>query len=367
MNRIATLILVLLAAGCATDRLWTEPNTLPGRDSTYRREALMKLRNLPVALEIECPELAMVNEKGVFGGVAVAGRFPVRDILKRECERFIEENFRPATAYSSSYAVLKVTMSRVLVMQKWSETEADLSYRIELLHPTDATVRNYFSRKFDGHGSSRKRSKDRGIVPDSVYIAVQHVLGALGDDMAANPQLVRRLGSDFGLTSERNSSPAAMESFELGEGANGIHSGRCVYVCNDEPSESVALRAKEYIADACWKKLGISREKVRVVYDAETLDSGRWTLSFRTFGRMELAFSYDPATRSGVCTADLGLLGQDVKTATATMKQHVFDQIRHCEGAVASQSSDLGNLVRFGEFKSDARNELLSVTFRIVY
>jgi hypothetical protein len=138
-------------------------------------------------------------------------------------------------------------------------------------------------------------------------------------------------------------------------------------VCNDEPSENVSLQAKEYIATACWRKLGITRERVRIVYDAEKLENGVWTFVFRTFGRMELAFTYDPDSRQGVCTADLGLMKKSVQEATEIMRRHVFEQLRTYGGPVSSPTADLNALVRFELFKTDAQNELLTVAFSVVY
>ena len=364
MHRFLLTSLLTLIVGCSTDKPWVEPQTKPVAD--YAESGLIRLRKLPVLLEIESPDLAMVNEKGLFGGVSVAGRFPVREVMRKECESFISSNFRPATAYQNRYVVLRITMSRVLLMQKWSEVVSELAYKVELIHPTDATVRNYFSKTYVGMASNRKKGK--GVVPESVYLAAQKVLGAFGDEICRNPQIIRRLETDFGLNDDgRVVRPPSMKSFELGQGKSGVYRGRCVYQCNDEPSENVSLLAKEYIANACWNKLGITKERVRIVYDEEKLENGVWTFSFRTFGRMELAFSYDPDLRQGVCTADLGLMKKSVQEATEIMRRYIFDQLRTYGGPVSSPTADMNTLVRFDVFKTDAQNELLSVAFSVVY
>ena len=131
MQRFLLASLLALIVGCSTDKPWVEPRTKPVAD--YAESGLIRLRKLPVLLEVESPDLAMVNEKGLFGGVSVAGRFPVRDVMRHECENFISSNFRPAAAYQNRYVVLRITMSRVLLMQKWSEVVSELAYKVELI------------------------------------------------------------------------------------------------------------------------------------------------------------------------------------------------------------------------------------------
>ena len=350
-------------AGCATDNVWREPRLKPEVD--YTKAELMRLRKLPVFLEVESPELAMVNERGLSGGVSATGRFPIRKVMQHECERFISQNFRSATAYDSSYVIMRVTLSRVMVMQKWSEVVSDLSYKIELTHPTDATVRDYFAKTY-GESAANRKSKEKGIVPESVYFAAQKVLGDFAKDICGNPTLITRLERLI-RDSQTPINPSRLLSFDLAQGKKGIYPGKCVYECNDDLPEKVSIQAKEYIFDSCWKKLGITKERVRVVYDAERLENGVWTFSFRTFGRMELAFTYDPESRQGVCTADLGLVRKGVQEASEVMRRHIFEQMKTYGGAVSDSTADLKTLVRFGEFKTDAQNELLTVTFSVVY
>ena len=90
MQRFLLASLLALIVGCSTDKPWVEPRTKPVAD--YAESGLIRLRKLPVLLEIESPDLAMINEKGLFGGVSVAGRFPVREVMRHECESFISSN-----------------------------------------------------------------------------------------------------------------------------------------------------------------------------------------------------------------------------------------------------------------------------------
>ena len=192
---------------------------------------------------------------------------------------------------------------------------------------------------------------------ESLYISQQ-----------ALSRCIQGLETEFGLNDDgRVVRPPLMKSFELGQGKSGVYQGRCVYVCNDEPSENVSLLAKEYIANACWNKLGITKERVRIVYDEEKLENGVWTFAFRTFGRMELAFTYDPESLRGACTADLGLMKKSVQEATEIMRRYIFEQLRTYGGPVSSPTADMNTLVRFEVFKTDAQNELLSVAFSVVY
>lgn len=355
MNRFLAVLALTALVGCASDGVWRDLDEKARPVANYRQDALVEnLRQLPVALEFDCPQTAMINERGAFGGINVVGHFQIRDLVRRECESFVGENFRAATQRDTVYAVLKVSMTKVLVLRKWSDAVSDMSFRIEIVHPSDGTKRGYFSRAFSGSATSRKQAT--GIVPVSAYAAMQDVLVKFGRDLSSAPRAIERLKGDFVCGERGTRIPNVLGSFNWEEGSADVHVGSCAWRCNDDDPSMVRTVVSDFVRQMCVEKLGnLARERIRIVVDKDDFDgkSKTWSVRFRAFARTKYAFTFDQVGRSGYCTADLGLLGLDGIQATSEVLRYVQKQVERFGRA------------RMRTSRMDAQNELLTIEFGV--
>lgn len=358
MNRFLAVLALTALVGCASDGVWRDLDEKARPVANYRQDALVEnLRQLPVALEFDCPQTAMINERGAFGGINVVGHFQIRDLVQRECESFVGVNFRAATQRDAEYVVLKVSMTEVRVLRKWSDAVSDMSFRIEIVHPSDATKRSYFSRAFSGSATSRKRAA--GVVPVSAYAAMQDVLVKFGRDLASDFNAVERLKADFpnGRVCPGPHIGNELGSFSWTEGSADVHDGRCTWRCNDDdPSMVRTVAVSDFIQQRSGEKLGnLARERIRIVVDKDDFDgtTKTWTVWFRAFARTKYAFTFNQTERLGYCTADLGLLGLDGTQATSDILRYVQKQVERFGRA------------RMRTSRMDAQNELLTIEFSV--
>ena len=359
-------IMLLAFSGCAFTGVRREPSPVPTfRYANPKLQALT--HDIPVVIDYaDCVEMAMVNDRGILGGTSFLGTFPLRHIVLREFGRFIDENMRQPMEGEAEKLVLKVYSKRVLVEQMWSKSHAEMIFDVQLLDPRSADARPYFRSSITGEWNGIH--KDDEVVPDSVYQAVGKIVGEFAKLLVRDRSAMRRL-SLLARPDERVE-PPALKSIEFDPlRNNGIVFGRCEVECNGWDGFDADKWARAQIHGSCQMKLGIEAERLRVVYSKDVYgsQSKTWSYEFRAFARAPMVVDYDPATRTGMCIGDLGLLNLPIREAAFKMKDFVVAEMRVHAGAVDSAKGDVSTKVRFREVKSDTVNNVLQIGFSLPY
>jgi hypothetical protein len=90
------LVAALMVAGCASDRMLREPESIPAFVTEYTTSRLgVRTSGIPVSIDLEdCVESAMISSRGLSGGTSTLGFFPVKNVVHRELQRIVSDNFR---------------------------------------------------------------------------------------------------------------------------------------------------------------------------------------------------------------------------------------------------------------------------------
>ena len=144
---------------------------------------------------------------------------------------------------------------------------------------------------------------------------------------------------------------------------DGVHYGVCEVVCNDYGRIAAWDWAVSQIAKSCVEKLGIGRERVRVVYDVQEFDEkcNLWRLGFRTFARARVVLSFDKGSHSGFVTGDLGLMKKTAEDASVELREFVQREMDRRIGVSAGEAK-----VRFDSIVPDTTFDLITIKFRLL-
>ena len=362
---IASIALLALVGGCAFTGVRREPKPAP--TYAYANPGLQSaLHDIPVSIDyVDCVEMAMVNKRSIFGSTSFSGTFPLRRIVLREFGRFVNENMRTPLDGEAEKVVLKIYSKRILVEQGWSKSRAEMVFDVLLLDSRSESARPYFRGSFKGEWSSEH--EDDEVVPESVYRSIGVIVSAFAKALHADRSAMRRLS--LVARPDARIAPPSLRSIDFGELRGGVLSGGCEVDCNDWDGFNADKWARGQINSSCCMKLGIDPSRVRVVYMSDMYDPAakRWKYEFRAFARAPIVLDYDPATRSGVCIGDLGLLGLSMRDAAYRMKSFIIAEMKTHAGAVKSANGMAETSVRFNELKSDPASNLLHIGFSLPY
>ena len=142
-----------------------------------------------------------------------------------------------------------------------------------------------------------------------------------------------------------------------------VHYGVCEVTCNDYGRFAAKDWAVSQIAKSCVEKLGIERDRVRVVYDAQEFDEkgNLWRLEFRTFARTRVVLSFDKGSHSGFVTGDLGLMEKAAKDASVELREFVQREMDRRIGVSPGEAN-----VRFDSAVPDTTFDLITIKFRLL-
>ena len=361
----AAMMLVAGLCGCTFTGLRQEPKSLP-QFSYAAPGASGVLQRIPVSVDLsECVETAMVSEHGSFGGNSFAGTVPLREIMRRELEKMTKNVFRSPVEGEREALAIRITSQKVIINQRRSVAECEMEFYISVEDPVHDDIKPYFRGSFNGRGSGRHR--DDRLVPGSVYVAanevVENFLGSFCEDRIALRRLPELLCAGENLT------PPKLQSIRFKEAANGCLAGECSVACNEWDGFDADRWARQNIKAQCQMKLGVEPERTRVVFRKDEYDVATkvWKYHFVAYVRAPLVMDYDPATKSGLCVGDLGLLNLSADEAAKRMKKYVMSEMRSRGGAVTSAEGNDETLVRFDDFRSDVENNRITMRFRLVY
>ena len=175
-DRFTVLALAALAlSGCSTPDVLREPEKIPSLVASYEVPGLRShVGDVPVILDLsECVEMAALSSTGFSGRSSIAGRFPVRELVRREFNKVISGNFRTTLPDEHPKLVLEVRSERVQVSRSWSKVKCQMTFSVRIVDPVSTDRKPYFSRKYEMASEGMQKNKEE--VPVCVYEEVQNL------------------------------------------------------------------------------------------------------------------------------------------------------------------------------------------------
>ena len=192
---VAVAALALALAGCSTPDVLREPEKIPSLVSSYEVQGLRAhTHDVPVILDLsECVEMAALSSSGFSGRPSIAGRFPVRELVKREFNKVIAVNFRTTFPNEHPKLVLEVRSESVQVSRSWSKVKCHMTFSVRIVDPVLTDRKPYFSRRYEMSAEGMQKNKDE--VPVCVYSEIQNLAKRFLEDIPReqNGTLVTRL------------------------------------------------------------------------------------------------------------------------------------------------------------------------------
>lgn len=179
-------------AGCSSLSVLSEPDPIPVTVNTYAAmEFGEATHEVAVALDLsDCVEHAMLISKRPFGGSSVEAQFPVQEVVKREFDRCIDQNFHATRPGERDDVRLKITTMRILLTDRFTKVTSDVSLNIKVLHP-DGTRAPLFRKTYRSQTFGPMDNDDE--VPTCFYRSVQQIVSEFIAEISANPNLVEYL------------------------------------------------------------------------------------------------------------------------------------------------------------------------------
>jgi len=353
--RVAFAFAVAVALfGC--DEVRVEPKAIPNFVPSYKVPELhARLAGLPVRLNLdECVSKAVLSWRTMTGGYDREMPFVFRKIVEREFRRALADNFTDVSASGQRPLVeLKILPNLVNITGESDKVNADVTFSVKLLHPTDVSVRPYFSRDYPQHASCK--DLDDAVIPACVYESIQRMVLHLVRDLGADRLLIKDLEA---LISEDalELSNLKLVTTEGGEQCRGSVS----VDCKDFSREQALAWACEQIDRQCQEALRARRGSYWVFYATRTYDEGarRWFFAFDAALSGDFIVIRDSARR-GRCFADFGNAEVDRKSAPRVMRRKLIDYFRGKEKRSVE--------VEIEDVRDDADNKgVLSARYRLL-
>lgn len=189
MKKLALLIPVaMIVAGCSSMKELEEPKSRPLYVVTFEDPKFENCAELAVDIDLEdCTEHAMMVRKGIFGSSEIEAWYPIRDLIKREVSRAVEENFHITDVREKSDICLELRTHRTVLSVRGSKATFDLAINMRVL-PAEPGLRPLYRKSYRAHCVGEVENEDQ--IPGPVYQAIQQVVNEFMMDIADNRNLV---------------------------------------------------------------------------------------------------------------------------------------------------------------------------------
>ena len=325
------LFMVCLFTGCSTKR--HNPNPIPRFVTDYREQFVYeRLNRLPVRLEL--PEFDKLDscimvDSGSTIGVTSYELLPFKSIVKREFEEFISNNFSLVGDGVKANLVLEVVPSNYDVKRNdTDDVECTMSFDVIFKAATDEPGKPLFTQIHRLTCNASVEYHDiEGIVPCSIYAAIQKVVKHCIKQISVDANLMSTLGTlvPIGIAhgpmiyDEPIKMPAGRGSYYYKENAS--------VVCNDEVPDKVRKWAMKEIKDR-WQHKRLFRYPCVFFSRAEFAKEERlWKFNYDIIEWNEFIVIPDLTTsgRTGRCFLDSRIVANDDKKARGYMKNRMID------------------------------------------
>lgn len=174
--------------GCASLKELEEPDSIPIFVDTFQDAIFENCTELAVDVDVEdCTEHAMLVKKGIFGSSSIEACYPVRELIRREVKRLVEDNFHNTDPREKGDVCIVVRTHRTILTNHLSKSTFDLSVNIRIL-PANPNARPLFRKSYRAHTFGPIEDEDE--VPKCVYRAIQQIMNEFLMDVSENRNLV---------------------------------------------------------------------------------------------------------------------------------------------------------------------------------
>lgn len=331
----------------------------------FAYDELKRIEEVPTELEFDiCAETSQITKTMMWGTVENVGAMPSGSVIRKQFVNALSEHFHPID--DDRQPVVKITVRPCMIVTKKTASDrasCDAEFKITM---TDVAKSQILFEETYRHFS--EDAWDGVSVPAAVYKSVQGAAADFLKALSRKSGLIARLeGTSAGGDVAKK--PDFIDYLMRPGREDGVFSGICKVSCNDWDSVRTANWMRNQLEKRCCEQLGIEKSRVRVIYEENRFDAETkvWTVSFRAFARSAWVLDYDATSRAGMCVADLALVGKSAADAADVMKSYVLQEMDRRAGTVASGVASGRAQVRFADFKTDTRYNLIRCTFKLVY
>ena len=310
---------------------------------------------------------AVVMSANVWGDSVPIGWFDLGRIVEREFRKVVEWNFALPPVSVPSTAAFSFRIDRVSLKQEKDDVVAlvELAVKVSRVgHDGEIAYERSFS------AVQRGPWKNKDSIPEPLYAALEETVEKFLDDWGNGRAVLtlKKWGKDppvptpVGPGSGVALKPPRVEAYSF-TNRNGVCCGTCQIACNDYDVFKSSAWAYANIDQLCMRQLGISPERIRVVYDVKEFKDGRWRYEFHAFARTKDPVLDFDGTR-GRMTGDLGLMEKTAEDAAKELRMRIQDEM---DRQVAPGEGVKGAaIVRFAPFEVDPVYGLITIPFRLI-
>lgn len=375
-GRLSLVVLVGIVAGCASLKTelarsvgiarsvpaLSEPEKLPAEMSGPPQNAGMRSDVSVVFDYSNCSQSVLLTEDTPWGTVVSVASVPLRDVVRRQFESVFAGFFRsPGNAEGPDVAVNVVSTRTILKKSGQGSVRSDIEFSVNMTDSDGQTILP--SKRYQAAGEGRW---DGSSVPLPIYQCAHEVACKFFADISKRHVVEKLEGlKDEGVEVRE----PVLLAFEMKPSSEpGVFSGSCRLACNDWDASRAANWLRTRLDDRAQDQLGVPLERVRVIYEENVYDAKKseWHVRFKAFARVPWFLEYDRFSRTGVCAADLELARLSAQQGAEKMKEYVMQEMNR-RGIVYEDGKPVdGAGVRFDEFKTDKRYNIISCAFRLI-
>lgn len=375
-GRLSLVVLVGIVAGCASLKTelarsvgiarsvpaLSEPEKLPAEMSGPPQNAGMRSDVSVVFDYSNCSQSVLLTEDTPWGTVVSVASVPLRDVVRRQFESVFAGFFRsPGNAEGPDVAVNVVSTRTILKKSGQGSVRSDIEFSVNLTDSDGQTILP--SKRYQAAGEGRW---DGSSVPLPIYQCAHEVACKFFADISKCHVVEKLEGlKDEGVEVRE----PVLLAFEMKPSSEpGVFSGSCRLACNDWDASRAANWLRMRLDDRAHDQLGVPLERVRVIYEENAYDAKKseWHVRFKAYARVPWFLEYDRFSRTGVCAVDLELAKLSAQQGAEKMKDYVMQEMNR-RGIVFEDGMPIdGAGVRFDEFKTDKRYNIISCAFKLV-
>lgn len=340
----------------------SEPEQLPAEMSGPPQNAGTRSDVAAVFDYSNCSQSALLTEDTPWGTVRSVASVPLRDVVRRQFESVFSDFFRsPEIAEGPDVTVSVVSSRSILKKSGQGSVRSDFEFSVTV---TDSDGRKILlSKRYQAAGEGRW---DGSSVPLPIYRCAHEIASKFFADISKRHVLEKLEGLKTEGVEVRE---PVLLAFEMKPSSEpGVFGGSCRLVCNDWDASRAANWLRTRLDDRAHDQLGVPLERVRVIYEENAYDAKKseWHVRFKAYARVPWFLEYDRFSRTGVCAVDLELAKLSAQQGAEKMKEYVMQEMNR-RGIVFEDGMPVdGAGVRFDEFKTDKRYNIISCAFKLV-
>ena len=322
------LFMLGFLVGCSTQRQRPIPNPRPRFVTHYREQTISEqLKWLRVRLELSgfAEKLPSADSESPIGTTAYE-LFPFKSIVKQEFEECIATNFRLVGNGVKANLVLEVVPENYSVKRNSADDiECTMSFNVRFKEGTDEQGKPLFTQTYDLSCHATVDYHDiEGLVPCSIYAAIQKTVKDCIKQIAGNANLMAKLNNLF--TPHGQMSYDVKDKMPFGKDSY-YYKQKATVACNDDEPMKVKEWAMKQIKDE-WSHENRFKHPCVFFSRAEFVPAeSSWIFNYDIIEWNAFIVIPDLTTSgyTGRCFLDCSIVANDNKRAEEYLKNKVSD------------------------------------------